>query len=57
MKSNAAPSETAEPVELGARSVVFPTTTREYSSISSLLRGLHAQNSDYQRVRARSALG
>jgi hypothetical protein len=31
MKSNAAPS-------VGARSAVFPTTTRQYSSISSLLR-------------------
>jgi hypothetical protein len=57
MKSNAAPSETAEPVELGARSVLFPTTTRQYSSISSSLRGLHAQNSDHQRLRARSVSG
>jgi hypothetical protein len=52
MKSNAAPSETVDPVELGARSVLFPTTTRQYSSISSSLRGLRAQNSDHQRSRA-----
>jgi hypothetical protein len=57
MKSNAAPSETAEPVELGARSVLLPTTTRQYSSISSSLRGLHAQNSDHQRLRACSVSG
>jgi hypothetical protein len=56
-KSDAVPSETAEPVELGARSVLFPTTTRQYASISSSLRSLHAQNSDHQRSRACSVTG
>jgi hypothetical protein len=42
MKSNAASSET-EPVELGARSVLFPTIMRQYSSISSSPSGLHVQ--------------
>src|SRR5258708_7902631 len=56
IKSNAASSET-ESVELGARSVLFPTTMRQYSSISSSPSGLHAQNSDHQRLRARSVSG
>jgi len=45
MKSNAAPSETAY-VELDTRSV-FSTTTRQFSSISSSLFSLHAQNPDH----------
>jgi hypothetical protein len=57
MKSNADPSGTAKPVELGARSVQFPITARQYSSISSSLRGLHTQNSDNQWLRARSTSG
>jgi hypothetical protein len=42
MKSNTAPSGTAEAVELGVTPVLFPTMIRQYSSISSSLRGLHA---------------
>jgi hypothetical protein len=39
MKSKAASSDTARPSEVDTRSVLFPTTTRHYSSDSSLLRG------------------
>jgi hypothetical protein len=57
MMSNAAPSETAEPVERDARSVLFPATSRQYSSIPSSLRGLHAQNLDHQMVESPQCLG
>jgi hypothetical protein len=44
--------EIAEPVEPGARSVLFPTMTRQYSSISSSLRGPRAK---FQPLTAKSA--
>jgi hypothetical protein len=57
MKRKAAPSETVVPSELEMRSVLFPTTTRQYSSMSSSASGAQARNSDHHRVRACSVAG
>jgi hypothetical protein len=52
MKSKEALSEIAESMKPETISVSFPTTTRQYSTISSPQGGVHARKSDHPRWRA-----